>query len=276
MAVGSEQSEKTKLADIHPTAIIHSGAHIGVGVKIGPYCIVGEDVVIGDYTRCHAHVNLDGHTTIGSHCEIFPFASLGTIPQDLKFDGEQTQLIIGDYNRIREHVTMNPGTAGDKGVTRVGNHGLFMVGSHVAHDCVVGDHVIMANNATIAGHVTLSDRVILGGLSGVHQFVTVGERAMIGFGSMVSQDVVPYAMVRGERAVVVGLNRVGLRRSGYASADINQLANVYQILFGANEQGTLRQRVSSCRAAGYDNALIDELLCFAGRDSKRGMLKSSL
>ena len=201
---------------IHPTAVIEDGAELGANVEVGPYSIVGAEVSLGDGVRLHSHVVVGGQTTIGPGTEIFPFASIGLAPQDLKYAGEKSTLTIGARVRIREHVTMNPGTEGGGLITSVGDDCLFMVGSHVAHDCIVGNNVILANNATIAGHVQVGDFAILGGLSAVHQFVRIGAHSMIGGMSGIEQDLIPYGSAMGERARLRGLNLVGIKRRDYS------------------------------------------------------------
>ena len=191
-------------AELHPTAVVEDGAEIGAGCRVGAYSVIGPEVALAEGVVVHSHVALAGVTRIGAGTVIFPFASIGHIPQDLKFTGERAELIIGARNRIREHCTMNPGTAGGGGATRVGDDGLFMVGTHVAHDCIVGNHVIMANNATLAGHCVVEDHVILGGLAAVHQHVRLGRGAMIGGLAGVVADVIPYGSVTGERAHLGG------------------------------------------------------------------------
>lgn len=252
---------------IHETAIIHSGATLGNNVSIGPYCVVGEQVTLGDGVSLHAHVCIEGDTSIGAETEIFPFASIGYKPQDLKFKGEPNQLHIGAHCTIREHVTMNPGTEGGGSVTRVGDHCLFMVGSHVAHDCQVGDHVILANNATLAGHVSVGDYVVIGGLAAIHQFVRVGAHAMIGGMSGVEKDVIPFGSVMGERANLAGLNLIGLKRRNIPRDSIHALRNAYKSLF--DDEGTLSERVDQ---VAEEYALSDEvsaLLEFIRSDSSR-------
>ena len=202
-------------AQIHPSAIIDPAAQIGTDVAIGPYCVIGPDVTIGDGVILHPHVVVDGVTTIGPGCEIFSFASIGSPTQDKKFSGGRPELIIGRDNIIREHVTMNPSTD-DGGKTIVGDKGLFMVGVHIAHDCIIGDNVIMANNATLGGHVEVGNNVVIGGLAAVHQFIRIGHGAIIGGMSGVESDVIPYGRVKGERAHLAGLNLVGLERLGVA------------------------------------------------------------
>lgn len=231
-----------KQSFIHPTAIVEKGAELGAGVHIGAYCVIGANVRLGDRVELKSHVAVDGHTTIGEDTVVFPFASLGHAPQDLKYKGEKTELIIGARNKIREHVTMNPGTVQDKSKTVVGNDCLFMMSSHVAHDCIVGNNVILANNATLAGHVEVGDYVILGGLSAVHQFVRIGPFAIIGGMSGVEHDVIPYGLVKGERAHLAGLNYVGLERRGFTKDQIQGLMKAFKKLFDAS--GTLQERIS--------------------------------
>jgi len=227
-------------ASIHASAVIEDGATIGAGCIIGPFCVVGANVTLGTDVTLKSHVVVTGQTEIGDGTVIFSFASIGEIPQDLKFDGEETRLIIGKRNRIREGVTMNTGTAGGGGETRVGDDGLFMANSHVAHDCSVGDRVIMANNACLAGHCVVSDDVIIGGLSGVHQFVRIGRGAIIGAVTMVTNDVIPHGLVQGPRGALDGLNLVGLKRKGVARGDITALRAAYQML--AQGDGTFQDR----------------------------------
>lgn len=232
------------MAHIHPTAIVEPGATLGKDVQIGPYCIVGPNVTLGDKVTLHSHVVVAGLTSIGEATEIYPFASIGHRPQDKKFKGEASRLEIGSHNMIREHVTMNPGTEGGGNLTKVGNHGLFMASSHVAHDCLVGDHVILANNATLAGHVSVGNGAIIGGLAAVHQFVRIGEYAMIGGMSPVEKDVIPYGSVMGERATLAGLNLVGLKRRNMEKDLINALRHAFKELFDA-ENGTLAERAAA-------------------------------
>jgi UDP-N-acetylglucosamine acyltransferase len=235
---------------IHPTAIVDPAAQIGVDVEIGPYCVVGAKVKLGDGVRLVSHVVVAGQTTLGEKTVVYPFASLGHPPQDLKFKGEESSLEIGAHNQIREHVTINPGTEGGGLVTRVGDHCLLMVATHLAHDCQVGNHVILANNATVAGHVEIGDHAVLGGMSAVHQYVRIGAHAMIGGMSAVENDVIPYGTVRGERAHLVGLNLVGLERRGFSKDDIKALRAAYRMLF-ANE-GTMAERLDEV-AEQYKN-----------------------
>lgn len=246
---------------IHQTAIVHQNAVIGKNVEIGPYCIIGEHVALGDNVKLHAHVNIDGHTDIGEGTEIFPFTSLGTAPQDLKYKGEKSRLVIGNHNVIREHVTMNPGTAGDAMVTRTGDHCLFMVATHVAHDCQIGNHVIMANNATLAGHVKVGDYALIGGLSAVHQFVRIGAYAVIGGMSGVESDIIPYGRVKGERAFLAGLNLTGLERGGFSKDEIKTLQRAFNRIFG--REGTLSERLENVSTEYQDNELVMNIIDFA-------------
>ncbi|ALG71629.1 UDP-N-acetylglucosamine acyltransferase [Azospirillum thiophilum] len=254
---------------IHPSAIVDPAAKLGEGVGIGPFCVVGPDVTLGDGVRLVSHVAVDGRTSIGAGTVIYPFASIGHRPQDLKFHGEPSELVIGARNQIREHVTMNPGTEGGGMITRVGDDGLFMMGSHVAHDCIVGDHVIMANNATLGGHVTLGDYVIIGGLSAVRQFVRIGSHAMIGGMSGVENDVIPFGLVMGDRARLAGLNLVGLERRGFKKDDIHALRAAYRMLFGS--EGTFAERVEEVGRDFGESALISDVLTFIRAKEARSL-----
>ncbi|WP_372396676.1 acyl-ACP--UDP-N-acetylglucosamine O-acyltransferase [Azospirillum sp. HJ39] len=254
---------------IHPSAIVDPAAKLGEGVGIGPFCVVGPDVTLGDGVRLVSHVAVDGRTSIGADTVIYPFASIGHRPQDLKFHGEPSELVIGARNQIREHVTMNPGTEGGGMITRVGDDGLFMMGSHVAHDCIVGDHVIMANNATLGGHVTLGDYVIIGGLSAVRQFVRIGSHAMIGGMSGVENDVIPFGLVMGDRARLAGLNLVGLERRGFKKDDIHALRAAYRMLFGP--EGTFAERVEEVGRDFGERALISDVLTFIRAKEARSL-----
>lgn len=254
-------------ANIHPSAIVDPGARIGTGVEIGPFCVVGPHVVLGDYVRLVSHVAIDGRTAIGEGTIVYPFASLGHAPQDLKYKGEPSELIIGRNNRIRENVTMNTGTEGGGMVTRVGDGGLFMVGVHIGHDCQVGNNVIFANNATLGGHVVVGDHAVLGGLSAVHQFVRIGAHAMIGGMSGVEADVIPYGLVKGDRAFLAGLNLVGLQRRGFAKDDIHALRAAFRQLFEG--EGALADRINSVTAeAGGVQAVAEMLSFLADRGSR--------
>jgi UDP-N-acetylglucosamine acyltransferase len=257
------------MVQIHPTAIVAAGAQLADDVVIGPYCVVGEHARLGARVVLKAHVVIDGRTTIGDGTRIFPFASIGFEPQDLKYKGELSSLEIGSNNTIREHVTMNPGTEGGGMVTRVGNHGLFMVGVHVAHDCQIGDQVIMANNATLGGHVVIEDYAVLGGLCAVHQFVRVGRHAMIGGMSGVERDVIPYGQVMGDRARLYGLNIIGMQRRGFSREDIHGLRSAYNFLFSSD--GTLNDRVNEAAERFGGIAPVDDIIAFIRADSSRAI-----
>ncbi len=232
---------------IHPTAVIADGAKIAANVTIGAYSVIGANVTLADGVILHSHVVVDGNTSIGEATEIFPFASIGHRPQDKKFKGEDSRLIIGARNVIREHVTMNPGTEGGGMITTVGDDCLFMASSHVAHDCQVGNRVILANNATLAGHVTVGDFAIIGGLSAIHQFVRIGTHAFIGGMSAVEKDVIPFGTVKGERASLDGLNLVGLKRMNIERDRIHALRHAFKELFLSSE-GTLNERAAAMKA----------------------------
>lgn len=259
---------------IHPTAIIAETSQIADDVVIGPYCTVGPHVKLARGVRLISHVVVDGDTEIGEDTVVYPFAVLGLAPQDLKYHGEQSQLIIGARNQIREHATMHPGTEGGGMKTVVGNDGLFMIGSHVAHDCQIGNRVILANNASLAGHVTLGDYAILGGLSAVHQFVRIGAHAMIGGMSAVVADVIPYGLVKGERASLHGLNLIGMERRGYSRADVSSAREAYEVLFG--ETGTLTERIDATSTEYSDNPVIAEMISFLRNKSKHGVCQPKL
>lgn len=254
-------------AQIHPSAVIEPGAEIGSGVEIGPFCVVGPQVRLADGVVLKSHVVVTGETSIGRETTIFPFASIGEIPQDLKFRGERARLEIGARNRIREYVTMNPGTEGGGGVTCVGDDGLFMAGAHVAHDCRIGDRVILVNNASVAGHCVLEEDVMVGGLSGVHQFVRIGRGAMIGAVTMVTADVIPYGLVQGPRGHLDGLNLVGLKRRGASRSDILALRD----LLGALGQGAFRD-TARARAGSDVTRMERDVLDFILGPSDRSFL----
>ena len=255
------------MATIHPTAIVDSKANLAESVTIGPYCIVGAEVVLGEGVDLISHVVVEGRTTIGANTRIFPFASIGHRPQDLKYHGEPSTLEIGSGNQIREYVTMQPGTEGGGMITRVGNDCLFMASAHVAHDCILGDHVIMANNATLAGHVTVGEFAFLGGLSAVHQFVRIGKHAMIGGMSGVEGDVIPFGVVMGNRASLNGLNIVGLKRRGFSRDDIHTLRNAYRLLFAP--EGTLQERLGDVEEQFQDNAVVMDIVGFIRAETNR-------
>lgn len=216
---------------VHPTAIVDPRAELDSEVEVGPYSVVGAGVRIGKGSKIHSHAAIQGRTTLGEGNEVFPFATVGSVPQDLKYRGEPSELVIGDRNTIREYVSLNPGTSGGGMVTRVGDHNLLMMYCHIAHDCNVGNRNVIANGATLGGHVTIEDFVIVGGLVGIHQFVRVGTGAILGAGSMVSKDVPPYCNATGDRARLRGLNIEGLKRRGVDKSVIDAIRKAYRIAF---------------------------------------------
>ncbi|WBU54284.1 acyl-ACP--UDP-N-acetylglucosamine O-acyltransferase [Paracoccus sp. SCSIO 75233] len=253
---------------IHPSAVIAEGAQIGQGARIGPFCCIGPQVRLGDRVELKSHVVIEGDTAVGEDSVVFPFASIGQAPQDLKFKGEQTRLEIGARNRIREYVTMNPGTEGGGGVTQVGDDGLFMSSCHVAHDCRIGDRVVLVNSVAVAGHCHIGDDVVIGGLSGIHQFVRIGRGAMIGALSMVTADVLPFGLVQGPRAHLDGLNLVGLKRRG---ATRGEIAELRQMLAGLSE-GAFRDRAREMQGQDHGDRA-REMLDFILGPSDRSFLK---
>ena len=257
------------MPQIHPTAIVAPGASLADNVIVGPYCMIGENVVLAAGVSVRSHAVVDGRTTVGEDTRIFPFASIGLEPQDLKYRGEASELVIGRNNRIREYVTMNPGTIGGGMVTRVGDNCLFMVGAHVAHDCQIGNDVIMANNATLGGHVIVDDYAILGGLAAVHQYVRIGKHAMIGGMSGVERDVIPYGQVMGDRARLCGLNIIGMQRRGFSREDIQGLRNAYHFLFSSD--GTLSDRVNETAERFTGIGPVDDIIDFIRADSSRAI-----
>ncbi len=252
---------------LHPSAIIAESANIAASAKVGPYCVIGPHVVLGDDVVLHSHVAIDGHTEIGAGTHIFPFASIGHPPQDKKYAGEPTRLVIGKNNTIREHVTMNPGTVGGGGLTKIGDNNLFMAGAHIAHDCMVGNHCILANNAAVAGHVTIGDFVIIGGMSAIHQFVRIGTHAFIGGMSAVEKDVIPYGTAKGERASLDGLNLVGLKRRNFERESIHALRHAFKELF-QSRNGTLNDRATALKAK-YPQAEAQTLIDFVLAETDR-------
>jgi len=252
--------------NIHPSAVIEEGAQIDPSAKIGPFCVVGPEVVLKADVELKSHVIVTGQTEVGAGTVIFPFAVIGEIPQDLKFKGEASRLVIGERNRIREHVTMNCGTEGGGGVTRVGDDGLFMAGCHIAHDAIIGDRVIVVNSAAVAGHCVLEDDVIVGGLSGIHQWVRIGQGAIIGAVTMVTNDVIPYGLVQAPRGDLDGLNLVGLKRAGVARSDITALRAAFQML--AQGEGTFSdraRRLGEETQSDYVRQIVDFVMADAGR-----------
>ena len=262
------------MANIHPTAIVDDAAVLGEGVRIGPFCTVSAEAKLGDGVVLDSHVVVAGRTTIGPNNRIYPFAAIGTPPQDTKYAGEPSELILGANNVIREHVTMNPGTSGGGMVTRVGNNCLFMVGAHLAHDCQVGDHVILVNNVILGGHVEVQDHAILGGMSAVHQFVRIGRHAMIGGKSAIESDVIPYGSVLGNRAYLSGLNIIGLKRRGFSRDEIHGLRAAYRLLFA--QEGTMQERLVDVAAMFVDHEQVMEIVAFIQADSSRALCQPKL
>lgn len=257
------------MSKIHPTAIIDPKAQIGANVSIGPFCVVGANVKLHDNVELKSHVVVEGHTTVGEGTRIFPFASIGHAPQDLKYHGEPSELIIGKNNTIREHATMNPGTESGGMKTIVGDNGLFMMATHVAHDCVIGNRVIMANNATLGGHVQVGDNVLIGGLAAVHQFVRIGAFAVIGGMSGVESDVIPYGRVKGERAHLAGLNLVGLERGGFEKGTVKILQKATKHLFDGD--GTLDERISQMSEEYKNDKAVMQVIEFAIHRERFGL-----
>ena len=247
--------------------MVDKAAKLGHGVVIGPFCVVGGNVTLGDHVQLLSHVVVDGHTTVGEHTTIHPFASLGLSPQHLSYKGEATRLIIGHHNMIREHVTMHVGTAQGSGETRVGSECFFMAGCHVAHDCIIEDHVILTNNVALGGHVHVGEYANIGGLSGVHQYVRIGKHAMIGGVTGVDKDVIPYALVMGNRARMTGLNLVGLRRRGFSREDVRSLRTAYGLLF--SQGGTMAERLNEVTELYGANAGVMDIVNFIRVDSSR-------
>ncbi len=256
-------------AQVHATAVVDDGAVISDGCIIGPLCVVGAQVVLHANVELKSHVVVTGETEVGEGTTVFSFAVIGEVPQDLKFKGENTRLSIGKRNRIREHVTVNAGTEGGGGVTKIGDDGLFMAGCHIAHDAVIGDRVIVVNSAAVAGHCVIEDDVIIGGLCGIHQWVRIGKGAIIGAVTMVTNDVIPYGLVQGPRGELDGLNLVGLKRRGVARADITALRAAFQML--AQGEGAFQERAKRL-GEETDSAYVEEIVSFILGDSGRSFL----
>ena len=252
---------------IHPTAIVSPGAQLGQDVEIGAFCTVGPQVQLGDGVRLVSHVVIEGATQVGAGTAVHPFAVLGGAPQHLAHKGEDTRLVIGERNIIREHVTMHAGTVGGGGVTTVGSDSLYMVGAHVAHDCVVGDRVTFANNATLGGHVVIGDFVFMGGLCAVHQFTRIGRYSFVGGGGVVTKDIIPYGSVWGNHAHLEGLNLVGLKRRGFSREAINALRAAYRLLFA--DEGTFQERLDDVAEAHADTPEVMEIVDFIRSEANR-------
>ena len=251
---------------IHQTAIIDPKAKIGKNVEVGPYTVIGPDTEILDGTKIQSHVNITGNTIIGKNNRIFPFASIGNVPQDLKYNGENTKLIIGNGNTIREYTTINTGTLGGGGVTKIGDNSLLMIGVHIAHDCIIGNNVVIANSAAIAGHADIGDQVIIGGNCGVQQFTRIGKMAMIGGMTGVSRDVIPYGVSLGNRNYLDGINIVGLRRKKISNKDIICLSDAYKEIFKTE---SLSENLNKLNGNFKDNVFVKEIIEFINKDKKR-------
>jgi len=251
---------------IHPSAVIEDGAIIGTNVSVGPFAYIGAQVKIGDNTSVASHVVIEGKTTIGKNNRIFPHSAVGTIPQDLKFNGEDVELIIGDNNTIREFTLLNPGTEGGGSITKIGNGNLLMGYVHLGHDVIIGDNCILANGATLAGHVELGNHVVIGGLTPIHQFVHIGDYAMVGGASALSQDIPPFCLAEGNRAVLRGLNLTGLRRN-MERDEINEVKSAYKALF---EEGNPLQDVAQELLNSTKSEKV-KMLCEFIKTSKRGI-----
>jgi len=255
------------MANIHATAVVDPSAKLGTNVEIGPFCVIGPDVELGEGVVVHSHAVITGRTTLGPECKVFPFASIGQAPQDVKFHGEPSTLTIGAKTIIREHATVNPGTEGGHMSTKVGSNCLLMIGAHVAHDCEVGDSVTLVNGATLGGHVTIGDGAIIGGLSAVHQFVRIGAYAFIGGMSGITADVIPFGMAIGNRANLCGLNIVGLKRKRFPRDQIHELRQAYRMLFST--EGTLKERLEDVESMFSTNPLTKQVIEFIKTQSDR-------
>ena len=253
---------------IHKTAIIDNKAKVSSSVNIGPYSVIGPNVEIGEDVVIHSHVNISGNTIIGSGNKIYPFASIGNDPQDLKYNGEKTKLIIGKNNKIREYVTIHPGTEGGGGLTKIGDNCLFMISSHVAHDCLIGNNIIIANNVPLGGHVTIEDNVVIGGNSAVQQFTRIGKLAMVGGMTGVLNDVIPYGLSIGNRNYLQGLNLIGLRRSNLNNKDIIGLTEAYKEIFATKN---LTDNLSKLNGEFKKNLLVKDVIEFITKDKKRSI-----
>ena len=251
---------------IHNTSVINSKAKVGKNVKIGPFCYVGPKVELNENVELISNIHIEGDTRIGKGTKIFPFASIGTDPQDLKFKNEKNSIIIGENNIIREYVTINPGTAGGGSKTTIGNSCLLMISSHVAHDCTIGNNVIIANNVPLGGHVTIEDSVVIGGNSAVQQFTRIGRLAMIGGMTGVLKDVIPFGLSIGNRNFLQGLNLIGLRRKKYENQKIIELDKVYKEIFSSKN---LHENLSKINSEHKDNELVNEVITFIEKDKKR-------
>jgi len=251
---------------IHPTAIVDINSKISDGVEVGPYCVIGPDVEIDSNTKLHSHISIKGNTKIGKNNEIFPFVSIGTSPQDLKYKGESNSILIGNNNKLREYVNINPGTSQGGTITKLGNNNLLMVYTHVAHDCKIGNNIVLANNVQVGGHVTIEDNAIVGGSCAIHQFSRIGNLAMVGGMTGVLSDVIPYGLSLGNRNNLVGLNLIGLRRAKISNEDIKILQKFYSIIFSNHN---FRSNIDNLNSDMKDNKYIKIIIDFINSDKKR-------
>ena len=253
---------------IHDTAIISETSKLGDNVEIGAYSIIGPNVKISNNTKIHSHVNITGNTSIGTGNEIFPFSSIGTPPQDLKYKGEKNSLIIGDNNKFREYVNINPGTKQGGGVTKIGNDNLFMVYCHVAHDCTVSNNIVLANNVQVGGHVSIQNNAIIGGSCAVHQFSRIGESSMIGGMTGVLSDVIPFGLSLGNRNNLAGLNLIGLRRAKVTNENIKIIQEAYNIIF---KSSNFRSNIENLNSDIKKNQFVSKIIDFINSDKKRAI-----
>ncbi|WP_159993546.1 acyl-ACP--UDP-N-acetylglucosamine O-acyltransferase [Roseomonas sp. 18066] len=272
----TEQPEATRQIDpgaqIHPTAIVAPGASIGAGCRIGPYCMIGPDVVLGRDVVLVSHVVIDGHASIGDAVQVSPFATIGMAPQDLKYKGEPTRVVVGPRTQIREHATIHRGSVGGHGVTTVGPDCLIMCTAHVGHDCTLDHHVILANNVMLGGHVHVGDTVFVGGGAAIHQFVRIGRQVVVGGMSGVEADIIPFGAVMGNRARLTGLNLIGLKRRGFPRPQINILRAAFRSLF--RHAGQLQDRIQVVEADHGQDPVVQEILTFMRADSHRGLCRA--
>jgi UDP-N-acetylglucosamine acyltransferase len=255
------------MVNIHATAVVDPSAKLGTRVEIGPFCLIGPDVELGDGVVVHSHAVITGRTALGADCRVYPFASIGQTPQDVKYHGEPSTLVIGAKTTIREHVTINPGTEGGHMSTKVGSGCLLMIAAHVAHDCELGDNVTLVNGVTLGGHVAIGEGAIIGGLSAVHQFVRIGAYAFVGGMSGIAADVIPFGMAIGNRANLCGLNIVGLKRKGFPREQIHELRQAYRMLFSS--EGTLKERLEDVESMFSANPLAKQIIDFIKTQSDR-------
>ena len=251
---------------IHPTAIISKKSILSDNVDVGPYCLIGDNVEIGENCKLHSHINITGNTKIGDNNEIFPFVSIGTPPQDLKYKGEKNSIIIGDNNKIREYVNINPGTSLGGTITKIGNNNLIMVYCHIAHDCNIKNNIVIANNVQIAGHVTIEDNAIIGGSCAIHQFSRIGQLSMIGGMTGVDRDVIPFGLSMGNRNSLMGLNLIGLRRANFLNQDIKLLQKFYDFVFKTKN---FRKNIDLIDESIKNNKNVKIIIDFLNSDKKR-------